>query len=170
MYKQDSPELETYDINSGEEKNELLQSVSIAVDDYLSTDLVQHFKATFYIASLNKKILAAYKARKQCYKICKDKKMDPNFYKTCVDAILLNEFPKDYKKAQLGKDYAIRRNWLIVCSVVAAASLSAMVYMFWDGDWDEIFPFTIPFIGFSIAIYFLAKKLKTLSASIKKIQ
>ncbi len=49
-------------------------------------------------------ILAAYKARKRCYKICKRKthRLD---YREYVEGLQLDKFPVEFKKAEFGKSY-----------------------------------------------------------------
>lgn len=53
-------------------------------------------------------VLAAYKARKKCYKICK-KCLGRIDYKEYVECLQLDHYPNEFKKAELGEQYC---NWL----------------------------------------------------------
>lgn len=53
-------------------------------------------------------ILAAYKARKKCYKICK-KILGRVDYKEYVEGLQLDHYPIEFTKAELGQRY---HNWL----------------------------------------------------------
>lgn len=59
-------------------------------------------------------VLAAYRARKKCYKICKKKSHGRDDYKEYVDCLQLDHFPAEFKKAELGKQY---RNWLYLFAI-----------------------------------------------------
>ena len=54
-------------------------------------------------------ILAAYKARKKCYQLCKERTKRPD-YKEYVETLQLDNFPNEFKKAELGKKY-LRHNY-----------------------------------------------------------
>lgn len=53
-------------------------------------------------------VLAAYKARKKCYKICK-KLLGRDDYKEYVEGLQLDHYPNEFVKAELGRQY---HNWL----------------------------------------------------------
>lgn len=53
-------------------------------------------------------VLAAYKARKKCYKICK-KFLGRADYKEYVEGLQLDHYPAEFTKAELGQRY---HNWL----------------------------------------------------------
>lgn len=117
MYKQEYPIIEAYNIdNNSEEPNKELQSIDIesVVNESVPSELVQLFKAVFWVEACKNTKLSAYKARKQCFKICKKQKLDKNYYKPCIEAIQMNYFPKEFKKAELGKRYIVLRNWIIL--------------------------------------------------------
>ena len=49
-------------------------------------------------------ILAAYKARKKCYQLCKESAKRPD-YKEYVETLQLDNFPNELKKADYGRRY-----------------------------------------------------------------
>ncbi len=58
-------------------------------------------------------ILAAYRAQKKCYKICKKetKRVD---YREYVQGLQLDNFPSEFKKAELGRSYVNQYWWLLL--------------------------------------------------------
>ena len=48
--------------------------------------------------------LAAYKARKKCYEICMNSNKS-SYYKEHVQTLQLDNFPNEFKKAELGQQY-----------------------------------------------------------------
>ena len=115
MCKQEYPFIEAYNIdnNSEEPNNELYLNIESVVNESVPSELVQLFKAVFLVEAYKNTKLSAYKARKLCFKICKKKKLNKNYYKTYVEAIQMYYFPKEFKKAELGKRYVVLRNWII---------------------------------------------------------
>lgn len=113
MCKQEYPFIEAYNIdnNSEEPNNELYLNIESVVNESVPSELVQLFKAVFLVEAYKNTKLSAYKARKLCFKICKKKKLNKNYYKTYVEAIQMYYFPKEFKKAELGKRYVVLRNW-----------------------------------------------------------
>lgn len=134
-------------------------------------------------------ILAAYKARKKCYQLCKESAKRPD-YKEYVETLQLDNFPNELKKADYGKRY-VRFLWSFLISVILGpSSMLFGCYYIWDygtwrewhGDyqyytthisWDNIF-IGVLFITFAIALFFLAKyslkHLKLTSQTIKSIK
>lgn len=56
------------------------------------------------VASQKDDVLAAFYARHECYRICK-KETQRNDYGAYVEALQLDYFPKEFKKAEYGKTY-----------------------------------------------------------------
>ena len=134
-------------------------------------------------------ILAAYKARKKCYQLCKESAKRPD-YKEYVETLQLDNFPNELKKADYGRRY-VRFLWSFLISVILGpSSMLFGCYYIWDygtwrewhGDyqyytthisWDDIF-IGVLFITFAIALFFLAKyslkHLKLTSQTIKSIK
>lgn len=134
-------------------------------------------------------ILAAYKARKKCYQLCKESAKRPD-YKEYVETLQLDNFPSELKKADYGRRY-VRFLWSFLISVIlGTSSMLFGCYYIWDyGTWDEwhdnyqyytthirwddIF-IGVLFIAFAIALFFLAKyllkRLTQTSQSIKSIK
>lgn len=124
-------------------------------------------------------ILAAYKARKKCYQLCKESAKRPD-YKEYVETLQLDNFPNELKKADHGKRY-VRLLWCMLVSFVLG--ISSMLFgciKIWDGykyhtpiDWENIFGGVL-FIAFAVALFFLVryivKKLLAISQSIKDIK
>ena len=72
-------------------------------------------------------ILAAYNARKKCYKLCKKYAKRP-YYKEYVQILQLDNFPNELKKADYGTQYVIRRNvWLSLLVISAYFSIVGAV-------------------------------------------
>lgn len=65
-------------------------------------------------------LLAAYKARRKCYKIVKESTERAD-YKEYVEGIMLDNYPNEFKKAELGKPFII---YLVVFL------LSTIVFLF----------------------------------------
>ena len=78
-------------------------------------------------------ILAAYKARKKCYQLCKDKanRSDDMDY---VETLQLDNFPNEFKKADYGKQYVIRRNLWLSLLIISTISIIVGVIMHIDND------------------------------------
>ena len=134
-------------------------------------------------------ILAAYKARKKCYQLCKESAKRPD-YKEYVETLQLDNFPNELKKADYGRRY-VRFLWSFLISVILGpSSMLFGCYYIWDygtwrewhGDyqyytthisWNDIF-IGVLFITFAIALFFLAKyslkHLKLTSQTIKSIK
>ncbi len=87
-------------------------------------------------------ILSAFRARRQCYKICKKQAKEPN-YKVIVDTLQLDNFPNEFKKAELGKKYV----WWLVALCVCVTSV-----------------FLLPIVAFII------RKMKSIAKSIREIK
>lgn len=58
-------------------------------------------------------ILAAYRSQKKCYRICKKetKRVD---YREYVQGLQLDNFPIEFKKAELGRSYVNQYWWLLL--------------------------------------------------------
>lgn len=82
-------------------------------------------------------ILAAYNARKKCYKLCKKYAKRP-YYKEYVQILQLDNFPNELKKADYGKQYVIRRNvWLSLLIISAYFSILGAVMPIQDPTFSE---------------------------------
>ena len=184
MYKEDPVKIQTYDIGSEEQTNNIIQSVDS--DNFLPSDLVKSCKTIFSVAASENRLLSAYNARKKCFKICKKRQLDKSLYKTYVKSLQLNAFPDEFKKAELGKDYVKTRNLLIICStssaicfIIAISYLCIVIDAFicmnkWV-HWLSEFLFTaIVFLiiatALTFAIRFFVRKLKETASAIKDIQ
>ena len=118
-------------------------------------------------------ILAAYKARKMCYKLCKDnaKRSD---YKDYVETLQLDNFPHELKKADYGRQFVIRRNIWLSLLFISIISIIVGVIMYidnWLGDielyigyWLYTCGGAILFISFIIYIkmILISRKIKLL--------
>lgn len=69
------------------------------------------------VASQKDNVLAALNARRECYKICK-KETQRNDYRAYVEALQLDYFPKEFKKAEYGQTYEMYLSFLIVSMMV----------------------------------------------------
>ena len=131
-------------------------------------------------------ILAAYKARKKCYQLCKENANRPD-YKEYVETLQLDNFPNELKKADYGRRY-VKLLWcLIISSLLGIGSMLFGCYYIWDyGIWKYDYPYYtthiiwenifigVIFIAFAIALCFiikyLFKKLSVISQSVKEIK
>ena len=133
-------------------------------------------------------ILAAYKARKKCYQLCKESAKRPD-YKEYVETLQLDNFPCELKKADYGWRY-VKLLWCLALTIV----LSICSFIFgcaWIDSgvikhWDEYENYTteiywgnmsvgIISIVITIAICFfinkyLFNKLSNISKTIKSIK
>lgn len=128
-------------------------------------------------------ILAAYKARKKCYQLCKERAKRPD-YKEYVEALQLDNFPNELKKADYGKQYVNLRRWLILCIIVGVSclglglgvlyNLSVRLYFYNVMDIEEVLS-GLAFVAIAVGMYFvmskfLVKKLSNISQTIKSIK
>ena len=74
------------------------------------------------IAAVKDDMLAAYKARKKCYQICKEE-TNQSDYKEHVESLLLDNFPNELKKADLGNRYVILLMLLVSLLILATPLL-----------------------------------------------
>lgn len=134
-------------------------------------------------------ILAAYKARKKCYQLCKESAKRPD-YKEYVETLQLDNFPNELKKADYGKRY-VRLLWSFLISVVL--SICSMLFgccdIWYYGTWQEQHNYGgyytthinwenifigVLFIAFAVALFFLVKyiykRLTLTSQSIKSLK
>lgn len=135
-------------------------------------------------------ILAAYKARKKCYQLCKESAKRPD-YREYVETLQLDNFPNELKKADHGKRY-VRLLWCMLVSFVLGISsmLFGCIYI-WDKfycyrynrynvrsytryiNWQDIF-IGVLYIAFAVALFFLVKyiykRLTLTSQSIKSLK
>lgn len=61
-------------------------------------------------------ILAAYRARKKCYQLCKERAKRPD-YKEYVETLQLDNFPNELKKADYGWRY-VKLLWCLALTIV----------------------------------------------------
>lgn len=123
-------------------------------------------------------ILAAYKALKKCYQLCKESSKRPD-YKEYVDTLQLDNFPNELKKADYGKQYVNLRRWLILCIIVGVSCLVIGLCVLYDNlmyrtYFDEVL-LGLAFVAIAVGMYFvvskfLVKKLSNISQTIKSIK
>ena len=113
--------------------------------------------------------LAAYKARKKCYEICMNSNKH-SYYKEHVELLQFDNFPNEFKKAELGEKYYILLTWITIpcvfitlCSLVLA--FIGLVYWFEFGIGMLLVSTVLAFVDL-----FLFKKLKSISKVIKEIK
>ena len=68
--------------------------------------------------------LAAYRARKQCYKLCK-KSTHRDDYKAYVEGLQLDHYPNEFVKAELGQKILRQYWWLL--SIVGILFLPLLI-------------------------------------------
>lgn len=124
-------------------------------------------------------ILAAYKARKKCYQLCKERAKRPD-YKEYVETLQLDNFPNELKKADYGKQYVNFRRWLILCIIVGVSCLGLGLWVLYDNlmyitTYFEEVLLGLAFVAIAVGMYFvttkfLVKKLSNISQTIKSIK
>ncbi len=100
------------------------------------SDVDNRLLDVIYVAANKSNVLAAYRARKQCYKMCKALTHAPD-YKTHVDKLLLENNPNEFKKAEFGKKFV---GWLIGLCFVSALIISGIWCSILEYDYytDEV--------------------------------
>lgn len=117
-------------------------------------------------------ILAAYKARKKCYQLCKERAKRPD-YKEYVETLQLDNFPNELKKADYGKQYVNLRRWLILCIIVGVSCLGLGLWvLYYNLMYSTL---GLAFVAIAVGMYFvmskfLVKKLSNISQTIKSIK
>lgn len=84
-------------------------------------------------------LLAAYKARKKCYEIVKEstKRVD---YKEYVESIMLDNYPNEFKKAELGLPFLIYLVIFLLSTIVFLFCLfndifeHVGIFIYWEYD------------------------------------
>lgn len=123
-------------------------------------------------------ILAAYKARKKCYQLCKENAKRPD-YKEYVETLQLDNFPNELKKADYGKQYVNFRRWLILCIIVSVSCLGLGPWiLYYYYEYSAYFEHALlgwAFVAIAVGMYFvmskfLVKKLSNISQTIKSIK
>ncbi|MBR1889206.1 MAG: hypothetical protein IJ816_01085 [Alloprevotella sp.] len=119
-------------------------------------------------------ILAAYKARKKCYQICKKvaKRLD---YREYVETLQLDNFPNELKKADYGERYVNIFRWLIICVIIGISCLGFGLYVLYEYHSDFEILLGLAFVSVAVGLYFIVsrffvKKLSSISQSIKSIK
>ena len=122
-------------------------------------------------------ILAAYKARKKCYQLCKERAKRPD-YKEYVETLQLDNFPNELKKADYGKKYVNIIKWLMIPVIIIA--LGCLLFgitnlYFWIDDNDiGWMPAGVGFTLFSFiplfSLKYIVRRLNTIVQSIKSIK
>lgn len=122
-------------------------------------------------------ILAAYKARKKCYQLCKERAKRPD-YKEYVETLQLDNFPNELKKADYGKKYVNLIKWLMIPVIIIA--LGCLLFgitnlYFWIDDNDiGCMPAGVWFTLFSFiplfSLKYIVRRLNTIVQSIKSIK
>ena len=115
-------------------------------------------------------LLAAYKARKKCYKLCQKQTSIPD-YKEYVEIFQLDNFPDELKKADYGKQYVRILLWTAICAitcVIAVGNLTFTLYYDFSNDLAAWAHFIIA-ITSGVMTYFLIQKMIGLSKSIRSL-
>lgn len=185
MYKQENHDLDSYDIIDNSPNN-LKGEVS---------KLDMRILNIMRIAAAKDDMLAAYKARKKCYQLCKEE-TNQSDYKEHVESLLLDNFPNELKKADHGNRYVILLKLLVFLLILATPFV---VYGGWSIIYElayEKYPFAYTFhdnngvfsvrqdtdlvlgvvasiavsIVLGVIIKYVIKKMCTISQSIKDIK
>ena len=122
-------------------------------------------------------ILAAYKARKKCYQLCKESAKRPD-YKEYVETLQLDNFPNELKKADYGKKYVNLIKWLMIPVIIIALgclSIGITYLYFWIYNYDSGWmPAGVGFTLLSFILLFslkyIVRRLNTIVQSIKSIK
>lgn len=123
-------------------------------------------------------VLAAYRARKKCYQLCKVSSKRPD-YKEYVETLQLDNFPDELKKADYGKRYVNFRRWLILCIIVGVSCLGlglwVLYYSLMYYAYFEDVLLGLAFVAVAVGMYFvvskfLVKKLSKISQTIKSLK
>lgn len=112
-------------------------------------------------------ILAAYKARKKCYQLCKESAKRPD-YKEYVETLQLDNFPNELKKADYGKKYVNLIIWLMIPIIIfALGCLSIGIAHLWR-------PVGIRFTLLSFiplfSLKYIIRRLNSIAQSIKSFK
>ena len=118
-------------------------------------------------------LLAAYKARKKCYKLCQKQTSIPD-YKEYVDVYQLDNFPDELKKADYGKQYVKLLLWTVICAIICAITIVAIIDLFYGfADYGYIDPAICVYIIIAVIsgvmTHYLTKKMLALSKSIRSL-
>lgn len=115
-------------------------------------------------------ILAAYKARKICYQLCKESAELPD-YKEYVETLLLDNFPNELKKADYGKQYVNLRRLRILCIIVGILCLWIGLVAIDDDSFGlGLLCFAVDAGMYYIVTKFLVKKLSNISQTIRRVK
>lgn len=116
-------------------------------------------------------LLAAYKARKKCYKLCQKQTSIPD-YKEYVDVYQLDNFPDELKKADYGKQYVKLLLWTVICAIICAIAIVDLTCkLYYDLYPDDLAIWTHLIIAATsgVMIYYLTQKMIALSKSIRSL-
>ena len=119
-------------------------------------------------------ILAAYKARKKCYQLCKESTKRPD-YKEYVETLQLDNFPCELKKADYGWRY-VKLLWCLALTIFLSifSFIYGCVYIYSCINYGVYMIEGIISIVITIAICFFIKylfnKLSNISKTIKSIK
>ena len=119
-------------------------------------------------------ILAAYKARKKCYQLCKESAKRPD-YKEYVETLQLDNFPCELKKADYGWRY-VKLLWCLALTIFLSifSFIYGCVYIYSCINYGVYMIEGIISIVITIAICFFIKylfnKLSNISKTIKSIK
>ena len=122
-------------------------------------------------------ILAAYKARKKCYQLCKESAKRPD-YKEYVETLQLDNFPNELKKADYGKKYVNIIKWLMIPVIIIALGCLLFgitnLYCWIDDNDIGWMPAGVGFTLFSFiplfSLKYIVRRLNTIVQSIKSIK
>lgn len=142
---------------------------TIRINDELNEALFN----TMRLGACRYDLLAAYKARKKCYKLCQKQTSIPD-YKEYVDVYQLDNFPDELKKADYGKQYVKLLLWTTICAIICAIAIVAIIdgfYVF--ADYGHIDPAICAYIIIAVIsgvmTHYLVKKMTALSKSIRSM-
>jgi len=121
------------------------------------------------VAASKDNLLAAYDARKSCYKLCKRAGCpNPINY---VETLQLDNYPLEFKKAEYGRRYVRSLWWLIVTAILSVGGFILGIATI--VDWDEVF-IGVLLIVIAIALLFviklLANRIKTERHQIRDVK
>lgn len=152
MYKQENHDLDSYDIIDNS-PNSLKGEVS---------KLDMRILNIMRIAAAKDGMLAAYKARKKCYRLCK-KDTNQSDYKEHVQALQLDNYPLEFKKAELGRSFV----WWLLLGFFSIVLLPILGYCGYEID-DEMW-LDIGILASVLCFVLLLIRLLQISDKIKKI-
>lgn len=129
------------------------------------------------VGAAKEDILAAYKAQKRCYKLCKEFSPRPD-YKEVVERLQLDHYPIELKKAEIGKRYVATYWWIVASIVLGCGSLVMAIGILYDAIESTYFMaelcWGLLLLALSVAMGFfvryLLKRLRGFASAIKTLK